>query len=244
MDWMEWTEMSIFLKIRAINSASYYCVANSPQVPNIPNKQSGLTRMTTLKNYDYLNGLASISNLNDQRAGVDTHAYTYNNANQRTQMTNLDGEYWSYQYDALGQVTNGAKRWNDASFVAGQQFGYAFDNIGNRTGTMSGGDASGNNLRPTIYNANNLNQYTIRAVPGGYVQITGSANKAATVSMNNLPTERKGAYYHAERPVNNTFGPVYASFTNLAVLNQGTNADLVVTNIGHVFVPQIPEVFT
>ena len=33
-------------------------------------------------------------------------------------------------------------------------------------------------------------------------------------------------------------------FTNLAVLNQGTNADIISTNVGDVFLPQTPEQFT
>jgi hypothetical protein len=50
-------------------------------------------------------------------------------------------------YDSLCQVTGGNKFWADGTPVAGQQFDYAFDNIGNRTQTKSGGDQSGNFLR-------------------------------------------------------------------------------------------------
>ena len=35
--------------------------------------------------------------------------------------------------------------------VAGQQFEYAFDDIGNRTQTKAGGDENGWNLRPAGY---------------------------------------------------------------------------------------------
>ena len=42
--------------------------------------------------------------------------------------------------------------------MAGQQFEYAFDDIGNRTQTQAGGDASGAGLRATSYAANTLNQ--------------------------------------------------------------------------------------
>ena len=38
-----------------------------------------------------------------------------------------------YEYDALGQVKCGKKYWADGTPVAGQQFEYAFDDIGNRT---------------------------------------------------------------------------------------------------------------
>lgn len=50
--------------------------------------------------------------------------------------------------------------------VAGQQFDYAFDTIGNRTRTLSGGDTNGVNLRVANYYANNLNQITNRDVLG------------------------------------------------------------------------------
>ena len=43
------------------NSATYSYVANSPLVSQITFKQSGLTRMTTTKQWDYLNRLTQIS---------------------------------------------------------------------------------------------------------------------------------------------------------------------------------------
>src|SRR5665213_1080811 len=104
--------------------------------------------------------------------------YSYNLANQRTGVTNADGSYWAYQYDSLGQVTNAVRRWSDGTLVAGQQCGYAFDTIGNRIQTLTGGDSSGSNLRSATYAANNLNEYTSRTVPG-YVEMQGSANTNA-----------------------------------------------------------------
>lgn len=35
-------------------------------------------------------------------------------------------------YDTLGQVTSGKKYWSDGTPVAGEQFAYAYDDIGNR----------------------------------------------------------------------------------------------------------------
>ena len=43
--------------------------------------------------------------------------------------------------------------------------------------------------------------------------------------------------------MNNSNSAVYLSLTNLAVLNNGTNADIIATNVGNLFVPQTPEVF-
>ena len=100
-------------------------------------------RMTTTKNYDYLNRLTSISSANPSSVVLDSHAYAYNSANQRTAVTNTDNSRWSYGYDSLGQVTSGIKYWSDNSVVAGQQFGYGFDDIGNRINTSAGGDQWG-----------------------------------------------------------------------------------------------------
>ena len=74
-------------------------------------------------------------------------------------VTNADNARWDYQHDHLGQVTAGKKYWSDDAFVAGQQFGYAFDDIGNR-------QSATRDSRTSSYSANLLNQYSTRTVPG------------------------------------------------------------------------------
>src|SRR5207247_8459796 len=128
--------------------------------------------MTTTKNYDYLNRLKSISALNAQPSTISSFTYSYNDANQRTRRAESDSSYWVYQYDALGQVRSGKKYWPDGTPVSGQQFEYAFDDIGNRTETKTGGDAAGSVLRSAVYSVNALNQYASRTVPGA-VDILG-----------------------------------------------------------------------
>jgi RHS repeat-associated protein len=224
------------------NTAGYSYVANSPLVSQISFTNAGALRMTTTKTWDYVNRLLSISSANASGGVLDSHGYSYNSANQRTSMTNADGTYWIYGYDTLGQVISGKKYWPDGYPVAGQQFGYAFDNIGNRTSTQSGGDQFGANLLSASYSANNLNQYTSRTVPG-FVDILGAATNLATVTVNNYPTIRKESYYRAEIPIANSGGPVYEPVTNLAVLNRGTNSDLIGTNIGNVLVPPASQTF-
>ncbi|MBU6410229.1 MAG: hypothetical protein KGR98_07565, partial [Verrucomicrobia bacterium] len=93
----------------------------------------------TSKTYDDLNRLTDISNAPSSGAAA-TFNYGYNAANQRTKDTLADGSYWVYGYDSLGQVTSGQKYWRDGTPVAGQQFDYSFDTIGNRTQTKTGGD--------------------------------------------------------------------------------------------------------
>ena len=199
--------------------------------------------MTTFKQYDFLNRLTSILSSNSTLGVFDSHGYSYNSANQRTAATNVDNSTWNYQYDALGQVTSGVKNWGDGSLVAGEQFGYSFDNIGNRQTTTAGGDQWGANPRYASYTANNLNQYPSRTVPGA-VDIIGSATNTSTVTVNDLPTYRKSNYYRLQLPLNNSSGSVWQAATNLAVLNEGTNF-VVQTNItGNIFLPQTPENFT
>ncbi len=96
------------------NSASYSYLANSPLVSQIALKQSGTTRMTTTKQYDYLNRLTQISSSpSASYVSPLTYNYNYNPANQRTKDTLADGSYWDYGYDSLGQVTNACKYWSN-----------------------------------------------------------------------------------------------------------------------------------
>src|SRR5207249_3101908 len=99
--------------------------------------------------------------------------------------------YWLYNYDSLGQVTSGHKFFPDESPVAGQQFDYAFDTIGNRRQTLAGGDQNGGNQRSASYTANNLNQYTQRTVPG-YADIMGVSFATSVVTVASQTAYRKG----------------------------------------------------
>jgi RHS repeat-associated protein len=225
-----------------VNSAGYAYIANSPLVGQISFSNYAALKMITTKSYDNLNRLTAIGTTNGQGSAIDVHLYAYNNANQRTAVTNADNSYWIDQYDNLGQVTSGTKYWSDGTPVAGQQFGYAFDSIGNRQGTAAGGDQNGSNLRTASYAANNLNQYTSRTVSGA-ADITGSATNTATVTVNGQSTYRRGEYYRAEVTIDNSAGPVFQSVSNLAVLSLDTN--IVSANIvGSVFLPESPEAFT
>jgi hypothetical protein len=96
-----------------------------------------------------------------------------------------DGSSWAYQYDALGQVTSGRRYWLDDTPVAGQDFTYAFEEIGNRD--LTGGRASA----VSDYTANRLNQYTQRT-NAPYVGVAGIANPTASVTVNGNTATRRG----------------------------------------------------
>ncbi len=91
--------------------------------------------------------------------------------------------------------------------VAGQQFGYGYDNIGNRQTASFGGDVNGWNLRQSSYTANSLNEYTSITTPG-YQNILGLAFATNSVTVNSATADRKGEYFHSELSVANGSGPL------------------------------------
>ena len=218
------------------DTATYSYLANSALVGEILFQTNSATRMTTLKTYDYLNRLTAITSQGGTGVPPVAYNYNYNAANQRTQDRLADGSYWNYQYDALGQVTAGRKFWADGTVVAGQQFGYAFDTIGNRTQTQTGGDQNGRNLRVANYTANDLNQITSRDVPG-YVEVQGVSFATNQVAVNgNTNSYRKGEYFRQEVGVANGSAAVWTNLTVTAT-NQAPTT-------GGVYVAQAPENFT
>jgi RHS repeat-associated protein len=220
-------------------SAGYGYLANSPLMSQITLKSNTTVRMTTIKAYDFLNRLQSISSAPGATNQLPfAYSYQYNDANQRTRMTLNDGSFWIYQYDALGQVKSGKKYWSDSTPVAGQQFEYGHDDIGNRDSTKTGGDATGSSasLRSASYTVNSLNQYSSRDVPGA-VDVLGIANANASVTVNSSAADyRRGEYFQELLTINNGSTAQWQSVTNIANLS-GTIA----TNTGNVFVPKTQE---
>jgi RHS repeat-associated protein len=189
--------------------------------------------MTTTKQYDFLNRLLSISSAG--QSTINSFNYELKDANQRVACRLADGSYWVYLYDGLGQVISGKKYFSDGTPVAGQQFEYNFDDIGNRTSTASGGDNVGQSLRPANYYANLLNQYTNRDVPNG-LDIIGLGFATNGVSVNgDASAYRHGEYFCYPIYVNNSSA---AQWQSVSVTASGQS------NVtGHVFVPQTPETF-
>ena len=216
-------------------SATYSYLANSPLVGQIVFKTNSTTRMTATKQYDYLNRLTSISSQPAATGAASvSFNYNYNSANQRTQDKLADGSYWVYQYDALGQVTNGTKYFYDGTLVPGQQFDYRFDTIGNRTQTTAGGDQSGGSLRLASYSVNSLNQITSRDYPGTN-DVIGAALATNSVTVNGQPAFHKWEYFRGTVGTNNAASPAWLTAT---VASGG------ITNTGSMFLPQTREHFS
>jgi len=134
-------------------SVQYTYLANSPWVQDIRFRHAGSARMAMNRSYDNLNRLTGVSSFTS--AGkLFSYAYGYNPAGQRTNATLPDNSNWQYGYDALGQASSGKRRWSGGTNVAGQQFEYTFDDIGNRTQTKTGGDQTGAGLRTSTYSVN------------------------------------------------------------------------------------------
>ena len=220
------------------NSAGYRYLTNSGNVSEVAFTNAGARRMITTRQFDGLRRLTNTVSSNATAVVVSAHGYQYNSANQRTRVNLADSSFWIYDYDALGQVKSGKRYWSDWTPVAGQQFEYAHDDIGNRSSTKSGGDSTGANLRSAGYTANTLNQITQRDVPG-YVNIVGAASATATnVNVNNVMAYRRGEYYRVELSTNNGSAAVWLGVTNRVVQSGTTNS---VT--GNLFLPKTPEVF-
>ena len=193
--------------------------------------------MTTHREYDSANRLRLIESRTNGVL-VSSFTYDYNLANQRTRATAApEATRWDYTYDALGQVTSGLKRWSDSTLMAGAQFNYAFDAIGNRLWTEAGGDATGNGLRHAAYTNNLLNQITARDVPGA-ADLTGSAHPQVAVTVNGSTANRQSNYYHQVLTWNNATGAVWAAITSRAQC-QGLSD----TSTGHLLLPRTPETF-
>jgi RHS repeat-associated protein len=105
--------------------------------------------------------------------------YGYDAAGQRVTNALPDGTRWAYDYDPLGQLKAARRRWADGAPVGGCQFEYAYDTIGNRTGSCM---PAGQRTRGREYTANALNQYEAVTVPG-QVWVTGTAASNAMVSV-------------------------------------------------------------
>lgn len=226
-------------------SATYSYLTNADLVSSITFKNGSTNVLTTSKTFEYSSRLKSITNALAGGSNISSHVYLYDAIHRRTNATLADGSYWRYGYDDRSQLTSAKHYWSGGGVVAGQQYEYSYDSIGNRTVTQSGGSQFGTSLRQTTWTVNELNQ-TITNSAYGYVNIFGEADASATVTANHESVYRNGEFYRKELLFSNSSGPVYPSITNVAVINNyGTNGeDIVDQVIGNVWVPKNPEVLT
>ena len=124
---------------------------------------------TVVNTWEPLRGvLAAKSNRRTDSAGgavISGYTYAVNSLGQRVSVTQSGSAFYNgsafnlYGYDAMGQLTT-ANRYTGGTLaepqnpVTGEQFGFAFDTIGNRTAATL--DTTGT----TAYTPNALNQYS------------------------------------------------------------------------------------
>ena len=197
-------------------TAAYGYVPNSDLLQTTTFNNNGNTVLTTTRTWDYGFRLHSIANVVNN-APVTSHSYQYDASNRRTQATLEDGSFWQYGYDDRDELTSATRNWsyfNTVTPVSGQQFSYAYDNIGNRQTASFGGNTSGVNLRTISYGANSLDQYTNITTPG-FENILGAALATNSVTVNGGMADRHGEYFHQELSVANTNQPVWQTVTNI-----------------------------
>lgn len=223
------------------NTASYVYHANSPLVHTVTFMQGGSARLTTTKNYDYLNRLSSITNTPSSGPVGPSFSYDYNSANQRTKTTRENNAYWSYSYDPLGQVTSGKKFNASAAVIPGHDFSWTYDDIGNRKTATANGQTS--TYTP---DASLLNQYAQRTVPAA-VDVLGAATAASTVtlSVDSGPTQattREGELFYKQlTQPNDSMSEI--KVTGVKNLAGAGGEDAVATITRDSYVPATPESF-
>ncbi len=207
-------------------SAGYGYLGDSDLLRTTTCKSNSTPILTTTRSWDYGMRLGAI--LNEVGVvNVSSHSYDYDTANRRTGARLQDGSFWVYDYNHRDELTGARRYWYDLMPVAGQQFGFDYDNIGNRKTAQFGGDGSGLNLRGIGYAVNSLNQCTT-ITNLGYANILGAALATNGVWVNHGLAERKGEYFRKELSVANGNGPLW---TNVAVASAG------MTNGGGIIVP-------
>jgi RHS repeat-associated protein len=216
-----------------IYSATYSYLPTSDLLAATTYKSNASVILTTSRSWDYGFRLSSITNTAAGRV-LSSDGYTYDVLNRRTAAALEDGSYWQYGYNNRHELTGAKRYWLDMSLVAGQQFGFTYDNIGNRTASTSGGDANGASLRTTSYTANNLNQYTTVSIPA-FKDIIGVALATNTVVVNGSTASRHGEYFRQEITTSNSSSAVWQN----VLTTSGT-----FTNAGGVALPKTSQTWT
>ena len=194
-----------------IYSAQYDYLPNSDLLLRTTCKNNGSAVLTTTRTWETGPRLRSIANTTNG-AAVTSHSYLYDSLDRRIQATLEDGSIWKYRYNDRNELMGANRYWSDWSPVAGQQYGYDYDTIGNRKSANFGGDVSGGGLQQTSYTANNLNEYLTVTTPG-CKDICGAAFATNGVVVNGGSADRKIEYFHRQVGITNTGGPLWQDVT-------------------------------
>ena len=197
-------------------------------------ENSGTGRYRLSRTRDLLGRVTRIDTLGNGSTLHTRRDYRYNNANQRTEVSEKSGRKWSFDYDSLGQVAAAQKLDSGGDEVLpGFDFAYAFDDIGNRVST-------GVNERTASYSSNAINQYTQRDYPGA-VDVRGHAPGHVGVIVNSERTERAEGDFYAPATADNSTASVKLDIVVKAV-DPGP-PELLAEESRTALLPQDPESF-
>ena len=145
---------------------------------------------------------------NSSHTVLNSHQYSYNLWNQRTNAVRTDGSFVGYGYDPSGQLVSAlakepggrTNRWNE-------QFRYTYDSAGNLSNRVA-------NVLTNVFNVNSLNQLTSVICTNSSLTVGGNYSGAAT---NVTVADNGNSPVEASRYSDGTFAR-----TNVTLLN-GTN---------------------
>jgi len=138
----------------------------------------------------------------------------------------LDGTFWDFGYDDRGGVTRAEHKESSGTELTGQQFGFSYYGIGNRTAASDGTSASS---LPNGYTPGVLNQYS-QIGDSGTRHVVGKAPEASAVTVNSAATTRQSEWFSSAIVADNTSGAVWQS----VAVSDGT-----ATVNGSLFIPAI-----
>lgn len=139
---------------------NYEYLANTGLIEHTGYLNQGQQTMRTTKTFDRLQRLLDTTTKRNRDAAIlSSHAYQYNAANQRINVTDETGSKWNYRYDPLGQVTSGEQIQSDGERI--QNYSYDYDWIGNRKRVLTQSHKDTKNKGREDYQTNLLNQYEV-----------------------------------------------------------------------------------
>ncbi len=225
-------------------SVGYEFLPLSHLVSRVTARHNDVVRLTTTHAHDRLDRMLSTA-VSPSTGGTRSTAYEFDTVGRRVRAVAENNEAWEFNYDGLDQVTAGRKRRSDGVALLGLDFGWRYDDIGNRkTATTNG--------RVTTYARNLLNQYVQRSAAPG-VDVSGAARSEATVTVSYpaengavLTTQRQGERFHREVAIEGGAGGRQAAIKVTGVRSGAGPAgeDIVAEETRSVWVAPSVEVFT
>ena len=129
--------------------------------------------------YDSVARLLSTTLKNTQNSTLNTHNYSYNQGNQRTQQVFTAGNYVDYTYDNISQLKTAKGKESGGTERLHEKLGYAYDAAGNLNQRT-------NNALIQTFNVNSLNELTTISRSGTLTVAGTTTSPATNVTVNSL----------------------------------------------------------